>query len=305
MSLLKQAKSFWSTNAEICDACLDPEVATIYLAIGSAMCAIQQYPPFLKDLGDKQVCIHIDPRLESPLTVLSSESSYLITEPDNILFIPIKRHFAWDEEEDKSFIRELCEIAMMRSKRLVVQDYTGRDITGDYPIKVFGPALFPNVLFDVTYKEGDCFPNLIDAEIYRKKSGAFVQPKYQTLQSMEVYLPATVLGDIIQKRNNEMVYYALRYYQVLCGEEAPEWISEELVQDRIRNVAPIYGFKGGPLTLENLEMLLTHYLMDLSSLSASRISVAAAMVLLRQPDRNYEKLVRELRRTIVENKSPE
>jgi hypothetical protein len=45
--------------------------------------------------------------------------------------------------------------------------------------------------------------------------------------------------------------------------------------------------------------------MDLSSLSASRISEPAAMVLLREPDRNYEKLVRELRRTIVENKSPE
>jgi len=305
MSLLKQTKSFWSTNSEICDACLDPEVATIYLAIVSAMCAIQQYPPFLKDLGNKQVCIHIDPRLESPLSVLSSEASYLITEPDNILFIPVKRHFAWDEEEDKGFIRELCEIAMMRSKRLVVQDYTGRDITGDYPIRTFGPALFPNVIFDVTYKEGDCFPNLIDAEIYRKKSGAFIQPKYQTLNSMEVYLPAMLLGEVIQKRNNEMVYYALRYYQILCGEEAPEWISEELVQDRIRNVAPIYGFKEGPLTLENLENLLTRYLMDLSSLSASRISEPAAMVLLRQPDRNYEKMVRELRRTIVENKSPE
>ena len=51
---------------EIVTFCQEHNATIIYLAIGSAHNPQQQYPRFMSDFEGKQICILVDPHLESP-----------------------------------------------------------------------------------------------------------------------------------------------------------------------------------------------------------------------------------------------
>lgn len=301
-------------NKKIIAFCKEQKPSIIYLAIGPAHSASQQYPPFLNKIEGKQLCLLFDPRMEEPLSVYTDPESPLIIEHDNIQIIPIKRDFYWEEKRDRSFVHDLCELALSETNtRLIVQDYTGRDIRSDYPIQTFGPALLRRVLFDFTYKDGGCFVDFNTVTLYLYPDGSFIQPQFDRISAILPYVAKEKVAAILQERNNRLIFNAMRYYRVLSGtEEAPEWCSSEYVEDAIQNLWSIYGINHtAGLSKENLEQLLLEYLLDIMSVKPATGSGIRddAITLVRESGMNktysilgsgYEKLVQELKRGFAE-----
>lgn len=297
-------------NNDIITFCKDEKPAIIYLAIGPAHSAPQQYPPFLNEIEGKQICLLFDPRMEDPLAIFVAQDSHLVMENDNVRILTMPRHFAWDQDDDRDFVHELCKIAINgTTTRLIVQDYTGRDIREDYPLRIFGEPLLRRVLFDFTYVNSGCFVDFSTVRLYRKPNGDFIQPFYDRISALLPYVSKTTLATVIQDRNSRIVYNAMRLYRVLCGtEEAPEWCTEEAVFDKIRTLLLIYGCDQ-TLTKETLGSLLLAYLMDLLSYRSAKPKTEDAVTLIHESATNksysifgvgYEKLVQETKRLITE-----
>jgi hypothetical protein len=297
-------------NNDIITFCKDEKPTIIYLAIGPAHSAPQQYPHFLNEIEGKQICLLFDPRMEDPLAVFVAQDSHLVMENDNVRILTMPRHFAWDQDDDRDFVHELCKIAINGSTtRLIVQDYTGRDIREDYPLRIFGEPLLRRVLFDFTYVNSGCFVDFSTVRLYRKPNGDFIQPFYDRISALLPYVSKTTLATVIQDRNSRIVYNAMRLYRVLCGtEEAPEWCTEEAVFDKIRTLLLIYGCDQ-TLTKETLGSLLLAYLMDLLSYRSAKPKTEDAVTLIHESATNksysifgvgYEKLVQETKRLITE-----
>ena len=274
----------------------------IYLAIGPARSAQQEYPPFMKDLGGKQLCILFDPRLETPLEAEITGD----TDRANVTVIPMKINFNWiDDEPSKTLVTALCQIALSSENcRLIVQDYTGQEIRSKYPLSFFGPALMGRVLFDVTYGEGGCFIDFDAVHLLLRNDGSFLQPEHDRITNLKPWIPKDLLCRMFQQRNNIITTYALRAYRILCGEEAPEWFSMEEVSQRLQRYWPMYGLltptpAGGPsptsITKEAVVALLSAYWMDVSPTNA-----ALPPPLL---EKGYETEVRAFKRAI-EHKEP-
>jgi hypothetical protein len=294
MPILYQETDGYTPNHEIFSEAAGANV--IYLAIGPAYSAQQQYPPFMKDLGGKQLCILFDPRLETPLTAEVKGD----TERENVTFIPMKTNFYWDDDDvsSKTLVTVLCQMALSSTTcRLIVQDYTGHEIRSKYPLSFFGPALMDRVLFDVTYGESGCFVNLDAVHLLIRNDGSFIQPEHDRITNLKPWIPKGLLCRMFQERNNTITTYALRAYRILCGEEAPEWFSMEEVADRLKRYWPMYGLlTPGPaptcITKAALVALLSAYWMDVSPTNA-----ALPPPLL---DRGYETEVRAFKRAFEE-----
>lgn len=180
-------------NDAIIELCQTEIPDIIYLSIGCAQGyyepgspreSSQQYPPCIAGLGGRQICILVDPRLESPIRALPipEPTEAPILHDKNVSFIPVRRFFEWDSNEDRQFIDALCRLAIDQKTRLIVQDYTGHDIHPDYPIDRFDrDALCRKVLFDFTYNEGGCFVDLSKVRILCKSDGSFLQPSFEPL----------------------------------------------------------------------------------------------------------------------------
>jgi len=298
-------------NNDIIAFCKEHEPTVIYLAIGPAHSAPQQYPPFLNEIEGKQICLLFDPRMEDPLSAFVADDTPLVMENDNVTLISMPRHFAWDQDDDRSFVHELCKIAIEgTNRRLIVQDYTGRDIREDYPLHIFGEPLLRRVLFDVTYVNSGCFVDFTQVRLYRRPNGDFLQPFYDRISALLPYVSKDTLAAVIQDRNSRLVYNAMRLYRVLCGtEEAPEWCTEEAVFQKIRPLLLTYGFGQTELTKEILGNLLLAYLMDLLSHRSEKPKSEDAVTLIHESATNksysifgvgYEKLVQETKRLITE-----
>jgi hypothetical protein len=298
-------------NNDIIAFCKDEKPTIIYLAIGPARSAPQQYPPFLNEIDGKHICLLFDPRMEDPLSVFVAEDSHLVMENDGVRILSMPRHFDWAQEDDRSFVHELCKIAIEGTNtRLIVQDYTGRDIREDYPIRDFGIPLLRRVLFDVTYVNSGCFVDFSQVRLYTYPNGSFLQPFYDRISTLLPYVSKDTLAAVVQDRNSRLVYNAMRLYRVLCGtEEAPEWCTEEAVFQKIRPLLLVYGFDQTELTKELLGSLLLAYLMDLLSYRSEKPKIEDAVALIRESGMNksysifgigYEKLVQETKRLVTE-----
>jgi len=290
MPILYQEPDGYTPHHEILAEAAGANV--IYLAIGPARSAQQEYPPFMKYLGGKQLCILFDPRLESPLEAEITGD----TDRENVTIIPMKINFFWDDDHEPSkiLITALCQIALSSPTcRLIVQDYTGQETRSKYPLSFFGPALMDRVLFDVTYGESGCFVNLDAVHLLIRNDGSFIQPEFDRITNLKPWIPKEVLCRMFQERNNTITTYALRAYRILCGEEAPTWFSMEEVADRLKRYWPMYGLlTPSEITKAAMVALLSAYWMDVSPTNA-----ALPPPLL---DRGYEMEVRTFKRAFEE-----
>lgn len=232
---------------EIIQLCKERSPNIIYLAIGCARAPLQQYPPFIKEIGGTQVCILIDPILEETLTH---------ERPANATFFSERRYFQWGSNEDTEFIHELCKLNV----EVIVQDYSGTDTRSYYPIQALGPSILKRVLFDVTYSDGGCFVDFDTVNILRMEDGGFVNPQQQPLAACYPYIPTDLLKKIVVDRNIAVQFLNYFYGIEIGTEEARHWCTPQNMEWRAAWMFVAYGI---PRT--SLKELLIAYLIDLAT----------------------------------------
>jgi hypothetical protein len=183
----------------------------IYLAIGCANNATQQFPPFLAS-SPHPLCILVDPALEKAVAT----SDGLMAPPP----ICERREWNWTSAEDKRLLDTLCSYAISTRTRLIVQDYTGTDFRIYYPLDRF-PAkqLLNHVLFDCTHspEEGSCYVDFGRVSVPLRPDGTFVQPCYEPLHRLRGVLKSEHLARERAHRRDILLYLVHLRYRILCG----------------------------------------------------------------------------------------
>jgi len=241
-------------------ACESNPPSLIYLAVGSANSAQQQYPPFVAAWPGKKVCILIDPMLETPPLCFqqpTEDTTFFILRQN----IEYPRPLQWgppapSTNDDVVFIHNLCVLAIRYPEtKMIFQDYSGRNIEPLYPIEQFGTTLQENVLFDVTYGDGGCFIDFSKINILRDTNGNFFQPKYTSLQTLRKRMPNAYLISEMKARQNVLAPYVHHLYGVHRGTKTPrDWWDPMTLESHMRKLCVIYGDVSisDPASLKNL-----------------------------------------------------
>ena len=286
----------------------------IYIAIGcsqkfhapdSAMASPQGYPPFLRPLGTRQLCILIDPLLEDPprpCSEYASSPEQQIIVVGETHFIPLRRDFEWASKEDTAFIHALCAYTLEKPRtRMIVQDYSGEEIQRYYPIQQFGKELVRKVLFDFTYQDGGCFVDLSKVNIlFCEDSFSFMQPLYERLTYVFKYLTREQQKFLLNSRHNLFYSYVKRLHKIQANAEEPrDWCTERHVRDIIPSLCVNYDT---PYSTEQraLEELLLAYLTDLCITTDTQMSQEELLECVRSPTNTYQDTLYLLKGILLE-----
>ncbi len=272
--------------------------ALIYLSIGCANAAGQQFPPQVRDHPGHKLCILIDPRLESPPAAFpdypQGRAAYTY---DDTTVVPMTAHFYWpcyltrgydvcDAEVEKhmDFLEKLIVLttAALPDTHLIVQDYSGTDIRPYYPLDTFDRStLFKRVLFDMTYGDGCCFVDFSKLHIYRNPgSNDFIQPLYERLTHLPV--PPDMLHTLMESRHRLVNYYLTPFYRIQRGWAEPrDWCTADKVFAQTRTLFTVYGL---PVTEANVRTLIATTLHDSILAAGKAISHDLIEEILEDPD---------------------
>jgi len=296
----------------LCRQAAQQQPTTIYFAIGCALGRYapgehphQQYPPFMAAIPGCQICILMDPDLESPpravqdLTGSATPDQSVVT-IQRITFIPVRRYFEWDSDQARIFIDQLCTICMVERAHLIVQDYAGNYIEQHYPIDRFGPDLTKRVLFDVTYRDGGCFIDLNAVRILKNRDGSFIQPKYDVITLTRSHLSREQLRYVLKERRSDLVHYIKRFHRLSTGAEEPrDWCVADIVLRRMQTLCHIYRVTPEP-SIRSMEQLMSAYLFDLCTAVGDRVTEETANELIRSPTKDYENMLLGLEELLLE-----
>jgi len=181
----------------------------------------QQYPCFLNKLAGKKMVILIDNELEftqksdsgdqtierdlviqqyfkrigQPLESIVQTKTLRVLGNNDTIVIASKTSFYYEENqhmtnselenfrENFTTFNNLIELFINSKKKLIVQDYTGRDLTHTYChfLEMYGSKILNSVLFDVSQSNGGCFIELKPTHATIDRHGHFVQEKYLKL----------------------------------------------------------------------------------------------------------------------------
>jgi hypothetical protein len=273
----------------------------IYIAIGcsqtfhdpgSDMASPQGYPPFLRTMGTRQLCILIDPLLEDPpRPCVPQEPGQQLIQVGSTHFIPVRRYFEWASKEDSAFIEALCAYTMenTRTRRMIVQDYSGAEIQRYYPLQQFGPELIRNVLFDFTYRDGGCFVDLSKVNIvFCEDSFSFLQPLYERLTYVIQRITPEQRSFILKSRHNIFYSYVKRLHKIQAGVEEPrDWCTRDIVLAAMAPFCQIY-ITPHCTTQDALEELLIAYLTDLCCATETQMTQEDLLACVRDPGNAYQ-----------------
>lgn len=305
------------TNDEIARFCEASEPLLIYLAIGPSGSKEQQHPPFLKAIGGPQICILVDPHLEDPPVVyseygpaVSAKEGVPLMVVDNVTYIPVRRFFEHHSNakntDDILLLHRLCLVAVSsQTTRLIVQDYSGKDLRTLYPLDIFGSELRPKVVFDFTYRDGGCYVDFSKVRLLcRGSHGSFVQPHYESLEAIQPYCTHDQISFQVVERVEFMSVYVKRLYRIQNGEEPDrDWCKSPDALAKIARLCAIYGL---PATTDTatLEILMTEFLFDLCAVTGNYMGEEEARDLIRRPERDYESVLLVLKELFTENNLP-
>lgn len=293
--------------SDILELCTENRPDLIYIAVGSAthegggQGVIQQYPPFVKDWPGKKLCIWIDPLLEDPPR---SVSTHTFTKEDNldiwkshdVLCIPLRKYFHYLNEssdtqnehiEDKQFIEELCKLTLLISAKLILQDYTGREIHKYYPFHV-GPIL-ESVLYDVTYNDSGCYIDFDTVRILFNDAGGFIQPGYSSLSAIHGKIPDLLFERELARRRLNLTYIHTYLCCSLGLREAGEWLTEEYIQHDVNRLSYIYKVN----TLD-LKGILIAAATDICEVASCPITNSEIDIIVSSPSQQYATLLQNL-----------
>jgi hypothetical protein len=89
-----------------------------------------------------------------------------------------------DYDKDFDILKFICEFVLNYKKKMIMQDFSGRDLTYYYIklMKLFGKKeMLQNVIFDITQMyEGNCFPD-VETNVITDTDGNFIQSKYDEI----------------------------------------------------------------------------------------------------------------------------
>jgi hypothetical protein len=134
-------------------------------------------------------------RIGQPLdSIINSKTLRVLCNIDTIV-IAVKTSFYYEETQHMSkselgAFREsftnfnnMIALCIDSKKKLIVQDYTGRDLTHTYVqfLEMYGRTILNTVMFDVTQSNGGCFIELKPSHAAVDKTGNFVQERYLKL----------------------------------------------------------------------------------------------------------------------------
>ena len=296
-------------NDEIATFCEASEPDIIYLAIGPSGSPDQQCPPFLRHPDLDLICILVDPHLEDPPVAYKDLGPGAAAVPlmvvGNVTYIPLRRFFHHHANatspDDIILLHRLCFVALnSRKTRLIVQDYSGSDLRRLYPLDLFGPELLGKVLFDFSYRDGECFVDFSKVRLLTR-GPQFVQPHYETLAAIAPYCTLDQLKFQVVERTETMSVYVKRLYRIQNGQEPErDWCTLDVVKSRSDRLCRIYGL---PQDTGNatLEKLLAAFLFDMCAVTGNFMGEEEANALIRQPERNYESSLMVLKELFTEN----
>ena len=242
----------------------------------------QQNPKFMNKFeGQNKIYIFMDPMLESPLKLESqihlvqtdTEDSYRVLENGEYTVVAINKPYHFYQslcegenfELDSLFLYGLVNYVLEKNIKLIVQDYSGCDISKAYMslMNIFDKEkLLKNVFFDVTQNDGGCFVDFDKYTISYDEKDNFSQNKFKSLVSLKK-VDEQVFKDILIKRLNLVSYYICRYIRMLNGElEKTEWDTTH-IKDIVNEMAMIYSIKND-IDKQNLQELIMMIMIDAS-----------------------------------------
>lgn len=241
----------------------------IYVAIGcsqkwyqqsGAQGSAQEYPPFVESWPGRKLCILIDPELEDEpdgITRAGGAAARLdnavsltlefANRNPSVNFVVLRKHFQWRDEgaqECCAFLNSLIQRCLRPSgPRMIVQDYTGTDIRPYYPLEIFGHAMLPRVLFDITGGDPGCFVDFSKYQLIRDTNGHFIQQQLTPLWKLKAHgVRGKAFEDLVFQRYSLALDSAARCWRAQNGhDEARDWYAPSLVAERIRPLLYAYG----------------------------------------------------------------
>ena len=259
----------------------------IYVAIGCALghhppngthLSPQQLPPFVQHATGQRLCVLIDPMLEEP-----PRQKPLADATPGVTLISLRQPFQFEDPTHSAFLHSLIHLAVASESRtrLIVQDYSGRDILPYYPIDTYGPRLTARVLYDVTYNDGGCFVDLDKVAIFHEANGNFLNPVYLPMWRFKGVRGAAITIQTQLTKRESALFYAHRYYGYLTGTRPPrDWNTPERLSLLLKPMFYAYGIAPISLTADKLRQLLQEATFDFlacASLYATREEVQVAI----------------------------
>ena len=271
----------------------------IFVAVG---CAVgyypddehpaQQYPPYLLHFSCRQICILIDPALELPPRSLADVAKL----PVDVLIVPLQEYLHSRSEPSVEgshgrFLDSLARLCLQRGSetRMIVADYTGRDCNREYPFHLAneeseGYELFKKVLYDPTYGEGGCRPDLDAITILHDEHGDFLQPRYLRFQDMKESVPKEIFMKQWRDRKYPIVHILAHQYRIQRQLEVPrDWLTDEMVGQALQQISHIYGS-------DSLQIVLPRILDDLCAISHTHLEREDILAIVESPGNEFENM---------------
>jgi len=128
---------------------------------------------------------------------------------------------------------------LSKQAKIIVQDYSGRDIQGFYPIHIH-PDIPKYVLYDVTYGDGGCFIDFDAIHVLRDAHGDFLQPSFSPLHAIYGKIPDPIFGKELTRRRQNLTN--IHTYNCIARglRESSSWITEDRIANSAHRYASIY-----------------------------------------------------------------
>lgn len=248
----------------------------IYMAVGCSMINYQtittqnnQQNPLFMEKFKRKFYIFFDPLLETPLKIESqinftnveSSKEFRIFSNNEYFIIAINTLYNYNEND--IFIITLISYILDFNKKMILQDYTGNDISKIY-LKLFNvfpkDILIKKVIFDITQHDGGCFVDFNNFPIFYDINDDFIQPRFMTL--INIKKDNIYYNKIAIDRMNLISYNLSRYIKILNKFIENTEYEEKIIKEIIYKLSIIYPIKV-EITLDNIKKIIVIILSDI------------------------------------------
>ena len=284
----------------------------------------QQYPCFMNKFIGKKMIILIDNELEfidfskkerdlviqqyfnrigQPLESIAKTESLRVSINAETIVIASKTSFYYEEtsqmsETEVNVFREnfttfnnLIAKCIDSKKKLIVQDYTGRDLTQTYLqfLDMYGRSILNTILLDVSQSNGGCFIELKPSHATFDKNGNFFQEKYLKLVDC---IDSEMYNELYKKRLS-LFNYPLSW--AVCNKHGVEDSYSEFNFENLRLLFFIYECKyDTKYKQESLLILIKKMLDDMLTSRGLDISIGHSIISKIMNRNEFNKEVRDI-----------
>ena len=224
----------------------------------------QHQPIFLNKFPGRQVIILIDPNMEQNLKFTQGGNlGVVVNLPyfrmySNSMYIVfcINGYFEYNDPkaeyfpEDFLFMANIIDTCLRSNVKMVLQDYTGKDTKNVYSkfVDILGSdMMYPNVLFDCTCSNGECFYQFSESSCSLDGNGNFIQEAHIRLDTNTHDRNSNLFYRVFKERvrvvMNELSW---KYIQLLKNDDC-----DFTFPDSINYLFPVYNIEFEPKQNKN------------------------------------------------------